>query len=217
MLLSSRYGVQRIPVSRLAIRQILYASDLKMSLDLAALKLKPKAEGIVKTAPLLKTLRVGRPDNTTFFRIRSGDEWVAEYPIYTSKTSKDKYLVMPEFQSELEERNSLVPSRFFFGVEWGTGVLFLTDVGIKVNDEGNFNSYNKSRLELYEIAETKWISISANMDLGAYTATEAKSKIPDPEWPVKPANIDEAIELAFKDNVIASADHPVLKRLRGEI
>jgi len=93
----------------------------------------------------------------------------------------------------------------------------LPDVGIKLKDDGTQNSYHKSRMELYELAKEKWISISANQELGAYTATEAKSKIPDPIWPSKPANIGEAIEIAFKDNVINSPDHPILKKLRGEI
>lgn len=191
-----------------------------MSLDLEALKLKPTV-GIIKTAPLLTTIRTTKPDNTDFFRIRPGDEWTMEFPIFApkGKTGKgnEKYLVMPEFQQELVERNSLLSVRFYFGVIWGSNLLFISDVGIKPNGEGELNSYHKSRMELYELAKEKWISISANMELGAYTATEAKSKIPDPIWPLKPVNIGEAIEIAFKNNVIDSPDHPILKKLRGEI
>lgn len=189
-----------------------------MALDLAALKLKSNPAGIIKTTPLLKTIRVSKPNNTDFFRIRPGDEWMADYPIFSPKgKDKEKYLVMPEYQQELSERNSLDPVRFYFGITWGSNILFLSDVGIKRNEDGAINSYNKSRHELYELAKTEWISISANMELGAYTATQAKSKIPEPIYPPKPANIDEAIQIAFKDNVINSADHPVLKKLRGEI
>lgn len=189
-----------------------------MSIDLEALKLKSSASEIVKSSPLLKTIRTTKTDNTDFFRIRGGKEWMMDFPIFSQKgMDKEKYLVMPEYQQELNERNSLSPVRFYFGIIWGSNILFLSDVGIKVNDEGALNSYNKSRHELYELAKNKWISISANMSLQAYVATEAKSLIPDPIWPEKPANIGEAIEIAFKDNVINSPDHPVLKKLRGEI
>jgi len=188
-------------------------------LDLNALKLKPKGV-VIKTAPLLNSIRTQKPDNTDFFRIRPGDEWMMEFPIFSSKGTgkdKEKYLVMPDYQQELEERNSLQLVRFYYGILWGSNVLFLSDVSIKCNEDGEMNSYHKSRHELYELAKTKWISISANTNLGAYTATEAKSLIPDPTYPLKPGNIEEAIQIAFKDNVIDKDDHPVLKRLRGEI
>lgn len=189
-----------------------------MALDLSKLKIQPGTAGIIKTAPVLKTIRVKRPDNTAFFRIRAGPEWVADYPIFSAKgTDKEKYLVYPEFQQELIERNSLSIVRFYFGIEWGSNVMFLTDVGIQTNEDGTLNSYHRSRAELYEMGKEKWISISANLDLGAYVATEAKSKIPDPAWPPKPENIDEAVQIAFKNNVIDNENHPILKKLRGEI
>lgn len=190
-----------------------------MSLDLEALKLKPNASDIIKTAPLLKTIKVMKPGKTDYFRIRTGDDWTMKFPVVSQKTGNDNdlYLVMPEFQLELIERNLLMPVQFYFGILWGSNILFLSDVGIKLTADGTQNSYHKSRMELYELAKEKWICISANKDGGFYTATEAKSKIPDPIWPSTPANINEAIEVAFKDNVINSPDHPVLKRLRGEI
>lgn len=191
-----------------------------MSLNLELLKLKPNATGIIKTAPLLKTIRTTKPDNTDFFRIRPGDEWKMDFPIFSPKGTgkdKEKYLVMPEYQRELEERNSLQFVKFYFGIIWGSNILFLSDVSIKCREDGVLNSFHKSRHELYALAEKSWISISANTDLGAYTATEAKSKIPDPVYPAMPANIGEAIQIAFKDNVIDREDHPILKKLRGEI
>lgn len=190
-----------------------------VSLDLEALKLRPNAEGIIKTAPLLKTIKVLRPGKTDYFRIRPGAEWTLKFPIFSMKSGSDSemYLVMPEFQMELYERNLLQPVMFHFGIFWGSNILFLSDVGIKLGRDGGLNPYHKSRLEAYEIAKTKWISISANLEGGFYTIVEAKSKIPEPIWPTTPANIGEAVELAFRDNVIDSADHPVLKKLRGEI
>lgn len=189
-------------------------------IDLNALKLKPRND-IIKTAPLLKTIRTQKPNNTDFFRIRPGEEWMMDLPLFAPKGKKGgnnkKYLVMPEFHPELEERNSLQNVRFYFGIIWGSNILFLSDVGIKCNEEGVMNSFNKSRHELYALAMEKWISISANDALKAYTASEAKSKIPDPVYPNKPTNIGEAIQIAFKDNVIDREDHPILKRLRGEI
>lgn len=190
-------------------------------LDLEALKLKPNAAGKIKIAPLLITLPTRKPTKEEYFRIRPGAEWMMEFPIYESKGGtggeNKNYLVMPEFQSELEERKLLKPVRFYLGIVWTTNILFLSEVGIKNNKDGVLNSWNKSRIELYELAKEKWISISSNDPLGAYCGAVAKSNLEEPVWPDKPANIGEAIELAFKNNVIDNPNHPILKKLRGEI
>jgi hypothetical protein len=52
------------------------------------------------------------------------------------------------------------------------------------------------------------------MNLGAYEITEATAKMPDPEWPEY--SFHDLLRIGFRDRVIGSLDHPVLKRLRGE-
>jgi hypothetical protein len=69
-------------------------------------------------------------------------------------------------------------------------------------------------MEHAERAMTEWIRVQANMDLGAYEATSAPAKLPDPEWPDYAFN--DLVRIAFRERIIASFDHPVLKRLRGE-
>jgi hypothetical protein len=51
------------------------------------------------------------------------------------------------------------------------------------------------------------------MSLRAYEIFEAESAIPDPVWPE--LSFEAIYRIAFKDRLIASADHPVIKRLRG--
>jgi len=55
----------------------------------------------------------------------------------------------------------------------------------------------------------------ANMSTGAYDIDEAHGKLGEPEWPE--LSMGELLKIAFKDRYIDSYDHPVLKRLRGEI
>jgi hypothetical protein len=52
------------------------------------------------------------------------------------------------------------------------------------------------------------------MSAGAYVVYEAAGNIPDPEWP--DLTFKEIVGLAFKDRVVSSLDHPLVKRLRGE-
>jgi hypothetical protein len=53
------------------------------------------------------------------------------------------------------------------------------------------------------------------MALGAYEVYEAVGAIPDPEWPE--VTMDEIVRIAVRGRVIDTLDHPVLKKLRGEI
>jgi hypothetical protein len=53
------------------------------------------------------------------------------------------------------------------------------------------------------------------MSLGAYEVYEAVANLPEPEWPE--LDFQEIMEIACKDRFIKSLDHPVIKRIRGEI
>jgi hypothetical protein len=47
------------------------------------------------------------------------------------------------------------------------------------------------------------------------TYLEAVAAFPEPQWP--DMSLQKVLAMAFKDRFIDSLDHPVLKRLRGEI
>jgi hypothetical protein len=53
------------------------------------------------------------------------------------------------------------------------------------------------------------------MSLGAYDVFEATGPFPEPQWPG--IGFEELLRIAFKGRYIDSLDHPVLRRLRGEI
>lgn len=185
-----------------------------MALNLEALRLSTNFPTVVKTEQCLTTIPVRKPKKSEFFRVREG--WSFDAFLLDLKEDEEKYLVMPEFQQILLERNLLRRVRFYFLVSWGSGVMYLSEIPLP-DEDGKFNDFNKSRMEHYETAKTKWVSISANKSLGAYTINIAKGNLPEPIWALKPASIEEAIEIAFKDKVIDKEDHPILKKLRGEV
>ena len=55
----------------------------------------------------------------------------------------------------------------------------------------------------------------ANMPAGTYDVLEAAGQFPEPVWPE--VSLQQLLEIAFKGRVIDTMDHPVLRRLRGEI
>ena len=53
------------------------------------------------------------------------------------------------------------------------------------------------------------------MNLGAYDIFQAESVIPDPEWPK--LGFWDLIKIAFRDHLVDRLDHPVIRRLRGQV
>jgi len=94
------------------------------------------------------------------------------------------------------------------------GVLFIWPIRLPRPD-GRFDDWNQSALEAAELATTTWVRVVANRDLGAYKVFTSSAELPEPEFPDIP--FSELLRTAFKDRYIASLDHPVLKRLRGEV
>jgi hypothetical protein len=98
----------------------------------------------------------------------------------------------------------------------GSGVLLLSPIGLPDAD-GKNNPYNRSREENYLKAETGWVRISANKDLGGYDIWYPETKLPEPDWPTPPNTLKEMLSIAFKGRYINVPDHPIINRLRGRL
>ena len=94
------------------------------------------------------------------------------------------------------------------------GVLFLWPVRLPGAD-GKIDEWSKSSHLASQQAVGRWVRVSANMDLGAYEVAQASPDIPAPEWPEY--TLHELLKIAFRDKLIDSLDHTVLRKLRGEI
>jgi hypothetical protein len=75
--------------------------------------------------------------------------------------------------------------------------------------------WTESALLALKLAETEWVRLKADQALGGYTAETATGIKETPRWP--DYDFAKLLEIAFRDRLITSLDHPVLKRLRGEV
>ena len=94
------------------------------------------------------------------------------------------------------------------------GVVFLWPVRLP-GDDGRRNAWNNSALEAADLATKGWVRVASNMSLGAYDVLQATAELPEPEWPEQ--DFRSLLKIAFKDHYIQSLDHPVIRRLRGEL
>jgi len=84
-----------------------------------------------------------------------------------------------------------------------------------LEEDGRLDEWNASALQAAEMAQKGWMRVAANMSLGAYEVYQATGDIPSPDWPEM--DFGEILKVAFKGHYITEEDHPVIRRLRGEI
>jgi hypothetical protein len=160
---------------------------------------------------ILLTVPAKKPDKQTFFRIHPDPAYCLQTAVLELKEDRENYLVDPGLRVDLSAE--IVPKVLFTAIT-KQGVLFLLPLRLPGID-GRLDEWNRSLMEAIERAKRQWIRISANMHLGAYEVFEATANLPDPEWPQ--INFKEILRLAFKDRFINTPDHPVIRKLRGEV
>jgi hypothetical protein len=178
--------------------------------DLDNLRLSQNFQELVGVKKLLTTVPVRKPNRQEFFRVRPGD-WHLEVVILELKEERETYLVDRNLWGHLP--GELIP-KVLYTIINRQGVLSLWPIRLP-GEDGRHDAWNRSALEAAEMGQKNWIRVAANMSLGAYEVYESKAEIPEPEWPE--ITFQEILRLAFKDRFISSLDHPVVRRLLGEI
>lgn len=114
---------------------------------------------------------------------------------------------MPELLSEL------VTKMLFTAIN-RQGTVFFWPARLPGPD-GKDLDWWRSQREAAELAMDEWVRVKANLNLGAYDIFRANGDISDPIWP----ELDywALIKLAFRNHLIDRIDHPVIKRLRGQM
>lgn len=181
------------------------------SFDPKRLRLSQDFAAELGVKKILLTVPVKKPDKQTFYRIHPDPAYYVETAVLEIKEDRETYLVDPGLRVELSTE---IVFKVLFTAITKQGVLSLLPVRLPGTD-GRLDEWNRSLMEAVERAKRKWIRISANMHLGAYEVFEATANLPDPEWPQ--LSFKEILRLAFKDRFINTPDHPVIRKLRGEV
>jgi hypothetical protein len=125
------------------------------------------------------------------------------------KEDRESYLVSPHLLPDVSGIAAPVSLRLAIN---RAGVLFLWPLRLPGAD-GRSNVWHESALEAADLAVNRWISMRANMSLGAYDIYKGAETLSDPQWPDK--SIEDILNVAFRGRVIENAEHPVIKRLQG--
>jgi hypothetical protein len=164
----------------------------------------------VKTA--LITVPVRKPSKEWFIRVHPDPAYRLETICLELKEKGETYLVAPALWPLLAGETTLQP-RLLLTAMNRQGDCFLWPLRMPAT-EGRLDDWTKSALEASELAMKHWVRLQANMSLQAYSVQYSEN-LPAPTWPDIPFN--ELLRRAFKDALINTYDHIILRRLRGEI
>jgi hypothetical protein len=170
------------------------------------------SQAFVETSGVKKlrlTVPIRKPSAQDFVRVHPSPEYRENFPIIELKDEREEYIVTSDLVPELN--GEFVTKTLFTAIN-RQGTLFFWPVRLPAPD-GKMLDWWRTAREATDLAMKDWIRVKANMNLGAYEIYKAETASAEPEWPKE--DFWTLIRIAFRDHLITTIDHPVIKRLRG--
>jgi len=162
--------------------------------------------------PVLTSVSARKPNRQEFIRVRPGEENKFSTLIFTDKESREVYLATPDVADLIP--GDLTPALIVVVMARNSKVPFLWPLTLP-DAFSKPNRWWETALAAAKVAETQWCKVCSDLASGQYVPYVATGNLPDPDWGQVPP-IGDLLRLAFRDRFINHADHPVIKRLRGE-
>jgi hypothetical protein len=178
--------------------------------DIESMRLHPSFLESAGVKKLLTTVPARRPSRQDFVRVHPAPEYRENFAIIDLKDDRENFLVHREILPDLA--GEVVYKTLFTAIN-RQGVVFLWPVRLPAPDDRR-SEWARSEREAVEMAMTRWLRVKANLSLGAFEISVAESLMADPVWPE--LSFRELVRIAYRDRLIATLDHPVVKRLRGQ-
>lgn len=197
------------PFASLALPDNVALPTNKLSLD--QMRLPQNFGAVAGVQKIITNIPARKPGNQAFFRVRPGAEWRVQLAILQLKDDGENYLVLPQMFGELAQE---ARPKLLYAAITRDGTPFVWPVNLP-GEDGRLDTWSQSAHEAAKHAESSWIRLVANRSSGAYDILQATGELAAPEWPE--FSLVELLNLAFKDKVIDSPEHPIVRRLRGEL
>lgn len=173
-----------------------------------------KAEKQLRIVPARKPRKTEwvrvHPDPVAFVR----DTYVLKPDEQSGGSGDELYYVPGSVREAIGDEHTLL-CRVHLAVN-RQGDYFLWWVRIYDDGSGPGVSWSQSALDAIGDARSRWVRVSANKSQGAYDLFFLKDgvTIPEPKWPEDKTMMD-LLRLAFRNKIIATADHVLIKHLDG--
>jgi hypothetical protein len=181
--------------------------------ELASLRLSQDFASAVGVKRLITTIPVRKPSREWFVRTHPDPAYRLQTAVLELKEDRETYLVSPRLWPELTSEATFSP-RLLVASITRQGDVFLWPIRLPGAD-GRIDDWSRSAMDAADEAKSRWVRVTANMSLRAYDITVAPGQVAEPVWP--DLSFQQIIKIAFRDKMIDEWNHPVLRRLRGEV
>jgi hypothetical protein len=161
---------------------------------------------------VISTVPVRKPNKSEWFQVRPGPAWRLQTALLEVEAGVDRavYLVARHLWPDLS--GEVAPALVLTCTN-RAGDLFLWRVKLPGPD-GRTNTWTESALRIAQAAESTWCRMVADTTNGHYTHFEPAAELPEPKWP-EGLDFHQILKIAFRDKFIDTADHAILRALRG--
>jgi len=180
--------------------------------DPAALHLGADYSEGLGVRKVISTVPVRKPNKSEWFQVRPGPAWRLQTALLEVEAGVDRavYLVAKHLWADLS--GEIAPALVLTCTN-RAGDLFLWRVKLPGSD-GRTNTWTESALRIAQAAESTWCRMVADTTNGHYTHFEPAAELPEPKWP-EGLDFHQILKIAFRDKFIDTADHAILRALRG--
>jgi hypothetical protein len=162
---------------------------------------------------VLVTIPVKKPEKHWFVRVHPSEDYRIETLLLELRNEPEIYLIDPALWSHLATESTIGQRLIVLAVN-RNGDPFLWPVKLPAAD-GRKDEWSRSMLKAVDLATKRWVRVQSNMGAGAYEVFEAIGPLTEPTWPDLP--FSELLRIAFREKFVTDLEHPILKRLRGEL
>jgi len=179
--------------------------------NLEELRLDQNFSDAIGVKKQITTIPIRKPGRQDFVRVRPEEAYRLETAVLELKEERENYLVAPQLWQELPSETT---AKVLYTAINRQGICFLWPVRL-ADESGRLDNWNRSAHKAAQAAMSEWVRVASNRALGAYEIYTPTGELLEPEWP--DLSFEEIVRIAFGDYQISTLDHPVLKRLRGEV
>ena len=186
----------------------------KRKINLDRVKAKASQQSVIGVTTEYTVIPIRNPKPDEFFRVTPGEGYSMNVNILQMKTDNEWYLVDEDILPDIQLESQLKVMQLYVCVtQNSTPCVCLIPLP---DSDGRLNSWHGSGHKSMEEAKSFWVRRQADKSNGGYLITKASNaQLPDPKWPTE--SLEDLIEKAFDRYYIDTIDHPVLRRLRGEV
>lgn len=178
--------------------------------NLDSLRLDQSFDQMIGAEQVLTTVPVRKPSGQEFFQVNRDPSYRLQAALLHNREDNEVFIVEPHLVTELWEELFLA---ILFTAVTRQGAVFLWPV--RLPKQGLLDRFSEKDIAAAKIAQTKWVRRFWVPEIKEHKILAAVKLTDQPVWP--DASFKELLKIAFQDRRIKSLDHPIIKRLRGEI